>query len=311
MLCFYATGSCGATCGSTSPYSNRTDHGGTWTRSTISCIIVTMDATDRMMQSSPFSLLAGGFYRCDPSWNKPADGIDRCYKLYVPVRGQARLKLESHEVTLRPGRAYLIPGYRLLRQECPRRMDVYWLHFLPELLYLSFLLSHVAKVHVWQDRSLKYWRATCRDIPSLVGGGSWGLSYRVQAMLMDLVSQVLETHNLNHVAAIDPIFEQLKPAIVFMDQKLCNKPRLADIAEAVHLAPNYFHRKFTATFHVTPFNYMLGRRLNLGRQLLLSTDLTLDQIARRCGFCDAFHLSKLFKKRHGVSPKQLRRQALP
>jgi AraC-like DNA-binding protein len=270
-----------------------------------------MEATDRMVRGSPFSLLAGGFHRCDPSWSKHADGIDRCHKLYMPVRGQARLKLETQEVTLRPGGAYLIPGYRLLRQECPRRMDVYWLHFVPESLYLSFLLSHVARVHVWKDCSLEYWQATCRKIPSVFSGGSWGLSYRIQALLMDLVSRVLETCNLHHVAALDPIFEQLKPAVAFMDQNLFGNPRLADIARVVHLAPNYFHRKFTAAFHVTPFHYMLGRRLNLGRQLLLSTDLTLDQIAGRCGFCDAFHLSKLFKKHHGLSPKQLRRQTLP
>jgi len=214
-------------------------------------------------------------------------------------------------VLLRAGHAYLIPGYHLARQECPRRMDVYWIHFVPESLYLSFLLSHVARVHPCGRRWLEYWRATCEKIAPLFAHGSRGLFYRVQALLMDLVSDVLETYNLDHVAAVDPVFEQLKPAVLFMDRHLGDNPVLAEIARSVHLAPNYFHRKFTGTFHVTPFHYMLGRRLNVARQLLLSTNLSLAQIAQRCGFYSAFHFSKLFKKHCGLSPKPFRARALP
>jgi AraC-like DNA-binding protein len=95
-----------------------------------------------------------------------------------------------------------------------------------------------------------------------------------------------------------------------MEQRLLENPQLAETAEIVHLAPNYFHRKFTAAFHVSPFAYMLGRHLNMGRQLLWSTDLTLDRIATRCGFYSAFHFSKLFKKHCGLSPKEFRRRVL-
>jgi AraC family transcriptional regulator, arabinose operon regulatory protein len=264
-----------------------------------------------MLQDAPFSLLAGGLYRCDPSWDKAADGIDQCYKLYLPIRGQARLTLNTQDIALRPGRAYLIPGHHLVRQECLRRMDVYWLHFVPESLPLSLLLSHITRVHPYDGRALEYWRPTCKELPRLFEDGSRGLFHRVQAMLMDLVAQVLETYSLGHVAAVDPVFERLKPAITFMDQHLLENPRLADIAKTVHLAPNYFHRKFTGTFRVTPFAYMLERRMHLGRQLLLSTNLKLAGIAERCGFYSEFHFSKLFKKHCGMSPRQFRSRSLP
>jgi AraC-like DNA-binding protein len=279
--------------------------------STFSCIILTMSTTDPMLQDAPFSFLAGGLHQCDSAWNKPADGMDQCYKLYFPIRGRARLTLDTQAAPLHSDCAYLIPGYHLLRQECTRRMDVFWIHFVPRSLYLAFLLSQVARVHSWRRSALEHWRPTWQEIPRWFEGGSRGLFFRLQALVMDLVSQVLATYNLDHVAAVDPVFVQLRPAILFMDQHLAENPPLAEIAKAVHLAPNYFHRRFTAAFHVTPFNYMLGRRLNLGRQLLLSTDLKLDRVAQRCGFYSAFHFSKTFKKHCGLSPKQLRRRALP
>lgn len=264
-----------------------------------------------MPPDSPFSLLAGGFHRCDPSWNKPADGLDRCYKLYLPVGGHARLTLETQEMPLQAGCAYFVPGYRLRGQECAERMDVFWIHFVPESLYLTFLLSHVARVHPWRGEAIAYWANTWREIPRLFESTTGQLYYRVQAMLMDLVSEVLATYRLDHVAAIDPVFEQLKPAIVLMDQHYLENPRLAEVARAAHLAPNYFHRKFTAAFHVTPKGYMLERRLNLGRQLLLSTDLSLAKIAARTGFGSEFHFSKVFKKHCRMSPTQFRKKALP
>ena len=264
-----------------------------------------------MPQDAPFTLLAGGFHSCGPAWNKPSDGLDQCYKFYCPTSGQARLKLETHDLLLRPDKVYIIPGYRLARQECPRRMDVYWVHFVPKSLDMMMSLSHMEKVSQWDRDSLEYWQAIWEEIPRMFENGCRGLFYRVQAMLLDLVSQLLDSYGSSHAFAVDPVFEQLKPAIAFMDRHMLDNPSLAEIAKVVHLAPNYFHRKFTSTFHITPFNYMLKRRLDLGRQLLLNTDLTLQHIAKRCGFYSAFHFSKMFKKHYSLSPKQFRKQAMP
>jgi len=113
------------------------------------------------------------------------------------------------------------------------------------------------------------------------------------------------------MGAVDPIFEQLQPAIAYMDAHLADNPRLAEIARIVHLAPNYFHQKFTRTFQMTPLAYMLQKRLHLARQLLLGTDLTLEKIALRSGFQSPFYLSRMFKKRYHICPSEFRRRAGP
>jgi AraC family transcriptional regulator, arabinose operon regulatory protein len=268
-------------------------------------------------QDSPFALLTGGFARCDPAWNRASDGTDRCYKLYIPVAGEARLTLDSQAATVRAGAAYLIPGYHLTRHECPVRMDVYWLHFTPQSLDLAYLLSQLATVETLGRPAMRYWRATFLALASFFETFDaqqqrpGPLYYRIQAMLMDFVSATLEKRRFAPGAAMAPAFERLRPAIVFMDQHFWRNPRLADVAKAAHLAPNYFHRKFKSLFGITPFGYMLDRRLNLGRQLLRSTDLPLAKIAERSGFSDEFHFSKTFKKRCRLSPKEFRRRASP
>lgn len=270
-----------------------------------------MQTSFALQQDAMFSLLAGGWHRCDPSWNKRSDEFDQCYKLYVPIRGQAQLTLDSQEVSLRPGHAYLIPGYHLVRQACDRQMDVFWVHFVPQSLYLSFLLSHVTTVQCWLPAVANYWQIAWRNIPSLFQNESLSSFYQMQAMLADFTAKSLQNCGVDRLGGADPVFEQLKPAVLFMEQHAIENPTLAAIAKTVHLAPNYFHRRFTAVFRVTPFGYLLRRRLVLGRQLLRSTELTLDQIAARCGFSSAFHFSRLFKKHCGVSPKKFRQHSMP
>ena len=113
------------------------------------------------------------------------------------------------------------------------------------------------------------------------------------------------------MAAVDPVFEQLQPAIAYMDAHLLENPPLARIARTVHLAPNYFHQRFTRTFFMTPLSYMMQRRLNLSQQLLLCTDLTLEQIASQTGFRSPFYLSRSFKKKFGLCPSAFRGRPRP
>ena len=77
------------------------------------------------------------------------------------------------------------------------------------------------------------------------------------------------------------------------------------------LAPNYFHRKFTRTFAMTPLAYMLRRRLDVARQLLWSTDMTLKQIAHQSGFDSQFYLSRVLKREYCISSSEYRKQAGP
>ncbi len=263
------------------------------------------------LKDASFTLLCGGFNRCDASWSKPSTGVDQCYKLYFVVRGQGRLQLAEQEIALQEGHAYFIPGYHLSAQFCPHRMDVYWLHIIPDSLYLSFLLSHVPQVHSWKLSSLETWRPTYTSTPRLFEEHPLWLDYRVQALLLDLTSRVLEPYDFSHMAAIDPVFQQLQPAIAFMDERLLESPTLSQIARVVHLAPNYFHRKFTGTFHITPLGYMLRKRLNMAKQLLLGGKESLETVAAKTGFSSPFYLWRMFKQHYHISPSEFRSRSLP
>ncbi len=259
----------------------------------------------------PFTFLGGGYAECDRTWGKPATAIDQCYKLYFLLEGTGHLETATEKVELIADYGYFIPGYQLRQQSCPKRMNVHWIHFVPSSLYLTHQLSHISGVHRWKLDELSSWEAIYVDIGRMADRPPRWYQYRLQAMLLDMSARVMHLYDFRHMAAVDTVFEQLQPAISYMEKNLLGNPKLEEIANVVHLAPNYFHRKFKRTFAMTPLAYMLRRRLDVARQLLLSTDMTIRQVAHQAGFESQFYLSRVFKREYGVSPSEFRKQAGP
>jgi AraC-like DNA-binding protein len=74
----------------------------------------------------------------------------------------------------------------------------------------------------------------------------------------------------------------------------------------VNLSPEHFHRLFSEQFHTTPFEYLLRRRLARACQLLVEGTLSVKQVATACGYDDPYYFSRLFHKRHGYTPRDVR-----
>ena len=56
----------------------------------------------------------------------------------------------------------------------------------------------------------------------------------------------------------------------------------------------------------SPINYLIKIRLAKAEELLKDNSLPIKVIAKRVGYNDAYHFSKLFKKYYGVSPSSFR-----
>jgi len=81
---------------------------------------------------------------------------------------------------------------------------------------------------------------------------------------------------------------------------------IAQIAEDAYLGPRRFRQVFRQVTGQSPKRYYNSLRLEHAAQLLLSTPLSVTQVADRLGFSSAFHLSRAFRGRYGVPPSEYR-----
>ena len=83
----------------------------------------------------------------------------------------------------------------------------------------------------------------------------------------------------------------------------CTVETLAAVAS---MSPRHFARTFAAQVGTTPARYVESCRIDLARSLLETTDLTVAEVARRCGVGDASTLHRAFERRLGTTPAAYR-----
>ena len=91
------------------------------------------------------------------------------------------------------------------------------------------------------------------------------------------------------------------------DRSLYEAVTVDDLAAAVGLSPSQLTRVFAARFGVTPYRYLLSRRLETARLLLRGTALPVREIAFRLCFSDEHYFSSLFRRKTGQTPSAYRR----
>lgn len=102
--------------------------------------------------------------------------------------------------------------------------------------------------------------------------------------------------------------ERLIPVLEYIEANLDAPLHRDTLAERSYLSVSRFAVLFRAVLGVSPGEYVRETKLQRGQMLLLSTGLTVCEIAKQCGFKSEFHFSRLFKTRFGSSPTFYRDQ---
>ncbi len=269
-----------------------------------------------MLANFNILFLSGGRSTCTPAWDKPADAIDACFKIYFIARGSAELSTCAGRHALRAGRIYLIDGHRLIAQRCPRRMDVFWVHFAPESLFLHRVLSAlppVADATADAAPQADEWPALLRLFETRAPGPGGpdervplAALCRVQGMILHLVGHALDRHRQEAERAAWGGAGRFQRVVGMMDDRFRENPALADLAATAGMAPAYFHRRFRASFGVTPHAYMLRRRMDLARHLLGDPAMRVSEVAAAAGYANPFYFSRVFRRHFGFRPSDRR-----
>lgn len=95
---------------------------------------------------------------------------------------------------------------------------------------------------------------------------------------------------------------RLRRVLDFVDQNLSSDIRLKHLAEAARLSAHHFSELFRQTTGVSPYRYVLDRRVERAKRLLRDSMLGVLDIALAVGFSDQSHFSKVFRRATGVAP---------
>lgn len=109
--------------------------------------------------------------------------------------------------------------------------------------------------------------------------------------------------------APDSELARLIPAISMILNDFARQPSLNELAEAVHLSPFHFHRRFCECTGTTPKHLLLDCQIELAQRELRDGTASMQQIAAACGFSHQSHFTSRFKQATGMTPSQWQKLA--
>ena len=93
----------------------------------------------------------------------------------------------------------------------------------------------------------------------------------------------------------------------WMEERLAEPLTVEAMARHAGYSTRSFARRFRAETGTTPLQWLIGRRVAEAQRLLEGTDLSVEEVADRCGFGGAVALRQHFGRVVGTSPTAYRR----
>ena len=132
-------------------------------------------------------------------------------------------------------------------------------------------------------------------------------------IIMMLISFLCKVYTENSNLSLEGMSESneaLLKVISYIHENYSEKITIESLSKIACLSRSTFIRKFTDVCNMPPSDYIINCRLEAAKYMLLNTSYTLIDIAFKCGFFDAAHLSHTFKKINGITPAEYKNQIL-
>lgn len=143
-------------------------------------------------------------------------------------------------------------------------------------------------------------------------------SQHAPAATMTTVADILLHERVRHFNTLQPFSGRevtstgdaaLDACIALMQENMEFPLPISEIADLTHLSKRSLERKFNRMMKTTPNGYYRGLRLNKANNLLLNTDMRINEIGLACGFPSGF--TTIYRQAFGMTPNSARKKGRP
>lgn len=226
-----------------------------------------------------------------------------CYELVYYVQGHGKTQIGSKSFTYRHNTFALIPP-RVLHDE-NHTGDI------AEMLCIGFQTDHPAM------QSLK---GIYEDDPDEIVGKFVlrmkeeferkldGFSEMLDLMVAELCIHLQRLLGKKGIAQLKE--DPLQYVINYIDEHYRRKIPIESLAAMSGYSYDRFRHLFKEKIGVSPLRYLLLKRLDCAKSLLLNTNMLVSEVASEAGFPNDVQFCLLFKREIGLSPKIFRKKCL-
>ena len=271
-------------------------------------------------------------YRVGREWNH--QNVNSPYtRIYMILDGLGYLTVNKKEYLLEPGYLYLVPAFTNVDLACPETFLHYYIHLTTELengLNIFQMTNFCHKINaeehnirvgifdrlielnpnlelVERDATKRIYQSILERSRKLMRKKSVSNVIESNGLIRLLLAAFMEkTSGINNLLAKSGL-NRIQPVLIYINENLEKLITLEDLAEVVDLNPSYLSNIFRKTIGISPIKFINRKRIEAAQELLLSSRLTLYEVARKVGFSDEYYFSRVFNKIVGQPPGKYRR----
>jgi len=131
----------------------------------------------------------------------------------------------------------------------------------------------------------------------------------LEELVFTTIETVVRAVGTNHTSprrARPMAMKKMSAVFEYIDAHLGDRVDLGNLSALVALSKYHFLRSFKRECGMTPYQYILGRRLRAAAVALLATEAPVARIAFDQGFADLSTFNHTFRRVMGVTPKAYR-----
>lgn len=118
-------------------------------------------------------------------------------------------------------------------------------------------------------------------------------------LLLELSQKIRNQKKTNALA------EKIK---TLLDASVFRRVTLDDLGRELNLSKTSLCREFKKWYGVSPYGYLLEKRISVAKEMLKNTDKKIKEISEKLCFFDEYNFSNAFKKKEGCSPLAWRKR---
>ena len=286
--------------------------------------------TRRVVKHS-FVLLNIDYVQLGKKWNYK-NVLSPYYRMYYIDEGEGSISNDKGSWVLEPGYLYLIPSFTLCNLHCSHHLGQYFIHFFEDALDGISLFHNsrtVFKIRASEGDIANFKRLLeinpgrqinrssnpkvyekniyYQEYEALNNRQSYELFLETQGILLQLVSKFIGPEQLQKRDTTG-IPSKVVDLLGFIQLNLGKPLTVKQLATMVNQHPDYLSRLFLKLTGERPLSYIHTKRIERAQYLMMTTQLSLSQIAEATGFDNLPHFSKVFKKKTSLTPGQYREQ---
>jgi len=260
--------------------------------------------TEDSRKHYPFYIQMAGISYCDATYKIDRKNSDiYCFE-YI-IKGEGTIKINGQEFIARSGDIYILPRGcdHLYMSDVNDPWTKIWFNIkgpVIDNLMQAYKLNNIYHIKNLDLKELFYEMfATVKETNKNMEQIFQKTSIIFHEILLKIYSYVEIPQTINNETAL-----QLKE---YIDTNVESNLSIKTLANYVFRSPSQTIRIFKKEYEVTPYEYILSKRIETAKLLLINTNMPIKLIALKLKFADEHYFSNYFKLKTGSAPSSFRK----